>query len=137
MIIGIGIDAVHVPRFAAMIDRRPRLIERLFTFEESHRNGGAPRSVNSLAARFAAKEAVAKALGAPSGLTWHDCQILADDDGRPRIHVQGTVLAVAGQAGITRWHLSLTHDGDYASAHVVAEGPDPSADQPIRQDRVT
>jgi holo-[acyl-carrier protein] synthase len=135
VIIAIGIDTVHIPRFTAMLDRRPRLIERLFTTAESHRDSGEQRSASSLAARFAAKEAVAKALGAPAGLAWHDCQILSEEGGRPRIHVRGTVLAAAAGIGIERWHLSLTHDGDYAAAQIVAEGPDRSADQAMGQDR--
>jgi len=136
VIIAIGIDTVHVPRFAAMLDRRPRLIERLFTTAESHRDSGELRSASSLAARFAAKEAVAKALGAPAGLAWHDCQILAEENGRPTIHVRGTVSAAAAGIGIERWHLSLTHDGDYAAAQIVAEGPDRSADQAMGEDRM-
>ena len=75
----------------------------------------------ALAARFAAKEAVAQALGAPAGLRWHDCEIVSDPDGRPWLTVSGTVAAVAGERGISRWHLSLSHDGGIASAMVVAE----------------
>ena len=82
---------------------------------------GNPRSPESLAARFAAKEAVAKALGAPAGLRWHDCEIVSDPDGRPWLTVSGTVAAVAAERGINRWHLSLSHDGGIASAMVVAE----------------
>lgn len=121
-VIGIGIDTVHIPRFAAALERRPRMRERLFTPEESHRASGEPRTVSSLAARFAAKEAVAKVLGAPSGLLWHDCQILSADDGRPHLNLRGTVAAAAAEAGIEQWHISLTHDGDYAAAQVLAEG---------------
>lgn len=122
MIIGIGVDTVHIPRFVVIMQRRPTIIDRLFTDQESQLpDARGRRSAPSLAARFAAKEAVSKALGAPTGLRWHDCQILSDDDGRPRIEVAGTVAEAARRQGIDRWHLSLTHDGDYAVAQVVAE----------------
>ena len=79
--------------------------------------------LRSLAARFAAKEAVAKAMGAPPGMMWHHCWIPRPDhgDGRPTVHLTGTVQAQAEALGITHWHLSLSHDGDVATAYVVAE----------------
>jgi holo-[acyl-carrier-protein] synthase len=125
MIIAIGIDVVLVERFEQALARTPLLAERLFTEAERRTLSGHPRSPESLAARFAAKEAVAKALGAPRGLNWHDCEIVADVDGRPWLTVTGTVAAAAAQQGITRWHLSLSHDGGIASAMVLAEGDDP------------
>jgi holo-[acyl-carrier protein] synthase len=123
VIISIGIDTVHIPRFTTIIERRPTIVDRLFTAQEScHPADGRRRGASSLAARFAAKEAVAKALGAPGGLHWHDCLILTDESGRPRVEVTGTVAAAAASQGIDRWHVSLTHDGDYAVAQVVTEG---------------
>ena len=121
MIIGVGIDVVPVDRFAESLIRTPGLRDRLFTAAEQQTPRGAPRTGESLAARFAAKEAVAKALGAPAGMRWHDCEIVADPDGRPWLTVSGTVAAVAAERGISRWHLSLSHDGGIASAMVVAE----------------
>jgi holo-[acyl-carrier protein] synthase len=73
-----------------------------------------------LAARFAAKEAVAKVLGAPKGLRWHDAEIRTGPGGRPVLRVRGTVAAAAARRGITAWHVSLTHDADVASAVVIA-----------------
>lgn len=122
MIVGIGMDVVLVERFAGAINRTPLLADRLFTEAERLTASGNPRSPESLAARFAAKEAVAKALGAPPGLRWHDCEIVADPDGRPWLTVTGTVAAAAAERGVARWHLSLSHDGGIASAMVVAEG---------------
>lgn len=122
MIIGVGMDVVLVERFAKALERTPLLAERLFTEAERLTSSGNPRSAESLAARFAAKEAVAKALGAPSGLNWHDCEVVADSDGRPWLTTSGTVAAAAGERDIHRWHLSLSHDGGIASAMVVAEG---------------
>ena len=121
VIVAVGIDVVLVDRFARALDRTPLLTDRLFTDGERLTASGNPRSAESLAARFAAKEAVAKALGAPAGMRWHDCEIVADPDGRPWLTVSGTVAAVAAERGVNRWHLSLSHDGGIASAMVVAE----------------
>jgi holo-[acyl-carrier protein] synthase len=121
VIVSVGIDVVLVERFEAALKRTPLLSERLFTESERRTASGNPRSPESLAARFAAKEAVAKALGAPGGLAWHDCEIVSDSDGRPWLTVSDTVADAAGELGIKRWHLSLSHDGGIASAMVVAE----------------
>jgi len=121
VIVSVGIDVVLVERFAKALARTPLLGERLFTEAERVTLSGNPRSPESLAARFAAKEAVAKALGAPAGLHWYDCEIVTDPDGRPWLTVSGSVAAEASKRGITRWHLSLSHDGGIASAMVVAE----------------
>jgi holo-[acyl-carrier protein] synthase len=121
VIVAVGIDVVLVDRFAQALDRTPLLADRLFTESERQNLAGNPRSAESLAARFAAKEAVAKALGVPAGLRWHDCEIVADPDGRPWLTVSGTVAAAATERGVNRWHLSLSHDGGIASAMVVAE----------------
>ena len=121
MIVGIGVDVVNVPRFATALQRTPGLRDRLFTVPERTTDEGHPRTETSLAARFAAKEAVAKALGAPGGLAWHDCQVIGDSDGRPWLRMSASVDAQAREQGIDRWHLSLTHDGDVAIAYVIAE----------------
>jgi len=122
VIVSVGIDVVLVDRFTKALERTPLLYGRLFTEAELITPSGNPRSAESLAARFAAKEAVAKALGAPVGLHWHDCEIVTDPDGRPWLTVSGTVAEVAAERGVSRWHLSLSHDGGIASAMVVAEG---------------
>ncbi|GHJ51583.1 holo-ACP synthase [Micromonospora chersina] len=121
MIVAVGIDVVLVDRFARSLARTPLLADRLFTDAERYTRAGNPRSPESMAARFAAKEAVAKALGAPAGLNWHDCEVVPDPEGRPWLAVSGTVAAAAAERGINRWHLSLSHDGGIASAMVVAE----------------
>jgi holo-[acyl-carrier protein] synthase len=115
MIVGVGIDVVEISRFEAALERTPRMRERLFT--EAERD----LPVRSLAARFAAKEALAKALGAPGGLLWTDAEIRSDPRGRPSLHVSGTIAAVADPLGIVNWHLSLSHDGGIATAIVIAE----------------
>jgi holo-[acyl-carrier protein] synthase len=121
VIVAVGNDVVLVDRFARALRRTPLLTERLFTEAERTTTSGNPRSPESLAARFAAKEAVAKALGAPAGMHWHDCEVVVDPDGRPWLTVSGTVAAVALERGVERWHLSLSHDGGIASAVVIAE----------------
>jgi holo-[acyl-carrier protein] synthase len=121
VIVAVGIDVVLVDRFTRALRRTPLLADRLFTEAERLTSSGNPRSLESLAARFAAKEAVAKALGAPTGLHWHDCEVVTDPDGRPWLTVSGTVASVAVERGVKRWHLSLSHDGGIASAMVVAE----------------
>ncbi|GAB3657331.1 holo-ACP synthase [Actinocorallia lasiicapitis] len=115
MIVGVGIDVVDIARFERSLERTPRLRERLFTETERELP---PRS---LAARFAAKEALAKALGAPGGLLWTDAEIRRDALGRPSLHVKGTIAAVAEPLGIRSWHVSLSHDGGIATAIVIAE----------------
>ena len=114
-VIGVGTDVVDVARFAESLERTPRLRERLFTPDE------ATRPVPSLAARFAAKEAMAKALGAPVGMAWHDAEIVSEETGRPRFEIRGTVAARAEQLGVSHVHVSLSHDAGIASAVVVLE----------------
>lgn len=121
-IVGIGVDVVSISRFTAVLARSPRLAERLFTAQELRTADGVPRRPDSLAARFAAKEAVAKALGAPTGLTWHDCVVVVDDTGRPGLELHGSVAAAADGRGVRATHLSLSHDGDVAIAQVILEG---------------
>jgi holo-[acyl-carrier protein] synthase len=116
VIVGVGIDVVDVERFGEALERTPALLERLFTDEERS------LPLNSLAARFAAKEALAKALGAPVGLQWQDATVRRGDDGRPHLVVTGTVEARAGALGVGSLHVSLSHDAGIASAVVVAEG---------------
>ena len=114
-IVGLGVDIVSISRFQTALHRTPRLAQRLFT--ESERSLPVP----SLAATFAAKEAVAKALGAPRGLQWHDVEVRRGEDGRPALAVAGTVAAAGAQQHIRHWHLSISHDADMAVAVVVAE----------------
>jgi holo-[acyl-carrier protein] synthase len=121
VIVGVGIDVVPVARFVAALRRNPALADRLFTPAEQRNDSGEPRSPQSLAARFAAKEALAKALGAPGGMLWTDAEVRTDADGRPSLVVIGTVAAVAERLGVTHWHLSLSHDGGVAAATVIAE----------------
>lgn len=114
-IVGVGIDVCDIDRFVASLERTPGLRERLFTPLEADRPSA------SLAARFAAKEALAKALGAPPGMVWHDAEVGSEPGGRPLFTLTGTVRARAEQLGVTAVHLSLSHDAGIASAMVVLE----------------
>lgn len=122
MILGVGIDVVPVARFAESLTRTPALADRLFTAAERVTASGMPRTPESLAARFAAKEALAKSLGAGGGMLWTDAEILVDEVGRPSLKVTGTVQARAAALGVARFHVSMSHDGGVASATVIAEG---------------
>ena len=120
-VVGVGIDVVPVERFAETLRRTPSLAGRLFTEAEQLTSAGSPRPPESLAARFAAKEALAKSLGAGGGMAWTDAEVVVDERGRPSLVVIGTVLARAQSLGVERFHVSLSHDGGVASAVVIAE----------------
>ena len=122
MIIGVGIDVAEIERFEASLARTHGMAERLFVERELLLPSGERRGVASLAARFAAKEALAKALGAPAGLHWTDAEVFVEDTGQPRLRVTGTVAARAEEMGVRSWHISLSHDAGVASAVVIAEG---------------
>lgn len=115
MIVGVGVDVVDVARLAAALERTPSLRHRIFTAEEQ-----LVVRPESLAARFAAKEAVAKVLGAP-GLPWTEAEVVTEDNGRPRLVITGAAREAADALGITTWHVSLSHDGGIATAFVVGE----------------
>jgi holo-[acyl-carrier protein] synthase len=125
-VIGVGIDVVAIDRFVATLRRTPALRERLFTDAELLTSSGAPRTGSSLAARFAVKEAVAKALGVPPGMDWHDCRVISLGSGRPDLDVIGTVAAAAIDAGVTGWQMSISHDAGIAAAVVIALGTAPA-----------
>jgi holo-[acyl-carrier protein] synthase len=115
VIVGVGIDVVDVARFGDTLARTPALRMRLFTEAERE------LPLASLAARFAAKEALAKALGAPAGLHWTDAELRTDAGGRPWLELRGTVAARATALGAETVHVSLSHDAGIASAVVVVE----------------
>lgn len=112
MIDGIGIDVVDIKRFQESLERTPNLAEKLFT--EAERTKSAP----SLAARFAAKEALYKALSPAHGLQWHDAEIINHESGKPDFLLRGAIAELIDGATV---HLSLSHDAGIASAMVVIE----------------
>ncbi len=122
MIVGIGVDVVEVSRFRTSIQRTPTMRERLFTDGELRYVEPKVDPVPSLAARFAAREAVMKALGLGLGaFGFHEVWVEVEPSGAPRLVVTGRAAELAAERGVTSWHLSLSHDGDAAVAMVVAE----------------
>ena len=118
MIVGIGVDLVDVPRFEQQLARTPRLLERLFAPAERVLK---PRS---LAARYAAKEALIKALGGSDGVYWTDIEVTPEPSGRPTFTLTGETAATVAARGVTTLHLSMSHDATLATAYVIAEaGP--------------
>ena len=126
MIVGIGVDVVDLERFASVMQRQPRFVERVFTDDERaycERGKGSSVRCQRFAARFAAKEAVMKALGCGLGAYgFHDVAVARDDEsGEPTLVVSGKAATLAGERGVARWHLSLTHSDVVAVAFVVAD----------------
>jgi holo-[acyl-carrier protein] synthase len=124
VIVGIGVDVVDVARFEASLARTPRLLTRLFA--ESER-GLAPQS---LAARWAAKEAVVKAIGS-TRVRAIDIEVVSGEHGEPRLWLHGGAAVLAEERGIRTWHVSMTHDAGVACAFVVAERADVAVGAPI------
>ncbi|WP_203569104.1 holo-ACP synthase [Aestuariimicrobium ganziense] len=116
MIVGIGMDVCSVERYERMVERHPGVVARLLNPSERQ------VPIASQAARFAAKEALAKALGAPAGMVWLDSEVVRAGHGQPSFELRGTVAARADELGITRVHLSISHDAGLACAYVVCEG---------------
>jgi holo-[acyl-carrier protein] synthase len=112
MIDGIGVDVVDIARFKESLERTPHLAEKLFT--ESERT----KPISSLAARFAAKEALYKALSPAHGLRWHDAEVINHENGKPDFLFRGEIAELIDGANV---HLSLSHDAGIASAMVVIE----------------
>jgi len=112
MIDGIGIDVVDIERFKLSLDRTPSLLEKLFTDNER------AKPLQSLAARFAAKEALAKALNAGKGLSWHEAEIINLESGKPAFLFRGEIAEIVDGAVV---HVSLSHDAGISSAMVIVE----------------
>ncbi|NYF09672.1 holo-[acyl-carrier protein] synthase [Leifsonia sp. AK011] len=120
MIVGIGVDVVDLARFERALVRTPTLIDRLFAPSEQLKDGQ-PMPLRSLAGRFAAKEALIKALGDSTGVQWHDMRVVNDPLGNPEFQLQDSTRAIADARGIRAIHLSMSHDAGIAIAYVVAE----------------
>lgn len=115
MIIGIGVDTVDIARFERQLERTPTLRERLFApVERDH-------TTHSLAARFAAKEALIKALGDSGSLRWHDMQVVRDGRRAPSFVLTDGLTHELELCGADRIHLTMTHDAGIATAFVIIE----------------
>jgi holo-[acyl-carrier protein] synthase len=122
-IVGHGIDIVETRRVADLLaEHGPRFLDRCFTpAEQAYCRANPKRQVEHLAGRFAAKEAVLKALGTGwrGGIAWTDVEILRDAAGRPGVALSGECLRVAGRLGIRRWLLSISHVSTHATASAI------------------
>jgi holo-[acyl-carrier protein] synthase len=125
-IIGHGIDLVETQRIADLLrEHGQRFLDRCFTSAEQAYCAGHPkRHVEHLAGRFAAKEAVLKALGTGwrGGIAWTDIEILNEPSGQPRLTLTGECKRIAQEMGIKRWHVSISHVAAHASASAIATG---------------
>ena len=124
MIIGLGMDLIEVSRFETELrDRGDGLIEEVLLPSEIAYCRDKRRACPYYAARFAAKEALFKALGTgmTGGMSWHDAEVLRDGKGRPSLALTGETLKVAGEMGVRKVSVSLTHSDEYAAAVVTLE----------------
>jgi holo-[acyl-carrier protein] synthase len=124
VILGVGVDLVDLARFERAASRTPRLLDRLFA-ESEQWDGKRRRPLRSLAARFAAKEALIKAVGDSTGMRWHDMRIVSNELRNPSFELHGNIATIAADRGIDSFHLSMSHDGGLAIAYVIAEGDAP------------
>ena len=125
MLIGTGVDLIEVERIAHSIERYgERFLRRVYTDHEIAYCRGRRVSAESFAARFAAKEAGAKALGTgiSRGVTWNEFQVARNPGGRPILELRGRAALLAKELGVRAISLSLTHTGSLAMATVVMEG---------------
>ncbi|MHB8926242.1 MAG: holo-ACP synthase [Bacillota bacterium] len=129
MLVGLGLDVVEVERVRAAVARRgERLLKRLFTPTELRYCLAAtePERGRRLAARYAAKEAVRKAIGAGQrSAAWLDIEITKSRSGQPGVRLSGRLAIVARKHGVGRVLVSLTHAREYAAAQAIALGPEP------------
>jgi holo-[acyl-carrier protein] synthase len=122
VIIGVGTDLVSVPRLRQAVTRRERLLHRLFTEAEVTECRRRADPAPHLAARFAAKEACLKALqtGMGGGIRWREVEVEGGGGMVPRLILRGAAATRAASLGIRQTYLSLSHEGEYALAFVVA-----------------
>ena len=124
MIVSTGIDIVEVYRIAETMTRTPRFTERVFTkSERAYCDAKGAAAAQSYAGRFAAKEAFLKALqtGWRGKITWHDIEILSDDQGVPNLNISGEARRLVEDRGVAQMHLSISHTTEHAVAHVMFE----------------
>lgn len=121
MVTSLGIDIIEIDRIRRALERWPRMATRLFTERERAYCDGRGDPAQHYAARFAAKEATAKALG--RWLRWQDVEVARDPSGRPRILVHGEAAALAKVSEGNQLLVSLSHSRDYAVASVLVVGP--------------
>lgn len=124
MIVGIGTDIVEISRIDRLLEKNPRFVDKVYSPAEIDYCSTKASPAQSYAARFAAKEALMKALGTgwDQDVSWQDIEIVNDTKGKPAIRLCGKAKELAVQKGIMAIHLSLSHEKHYAVASVIAEG---------------
>ncbi len=133
-VLGLGVDIVEIDRMAAALERRPRLKERIFSAEERRYCDKRARPEVHYALRFAAKEAVLKALGTGfSGMRFCDVEVVREGNGRPTPRLSGAAARRAEELGVVEMHLSLsfTHTTAVASAVAVTEAARPRKEEKL------
>jgi len=131
LIVGIGLDLVAIERIARLVDQHgSRFVSKVYTAREEEACHRQNHSAEPWAARFAAKEAVMKALGTGwrQGVKFREIEVLPDPAGKPEIILHGRTAEVAAARGCTRAFVSLTHEAGLAAAVVVLEGDGPGAE---------
>jgi holo-[acyl-carrier protein] synthase len=122
VIVGIGLDVCSIERMRRALERHgDRFFARICS-EAERRDLAGRDPATSLAGRFAAKEAFAKALDGAPGVGWHEPEVRRGPSGRPVLQLHGNARALAERSGATRWHVSITHDAGVAAAVVILEG---------------
>lgn len=124
MIVGLGIDIIEIEKLRAALGRHgDRLRDRIFTKTEIHYCDNRTNRFQHYAARFAAKEALFKALGTgwSKGIGWHDAEVFNLSTGQPQLLLSGKACNIATQLGATKFWVSLTHTDHYAVAEVILE----------------
>jgi len=124
MIIGIGVDIVQIERVRKLVENYSEFMHQVFTAREIEFCQAKADSASSYAARFAAKEAMMKALstGWNEKVNWLDIEVINEEQGNPILKIKGRTLRLMKKMGIYQTHLSLSHERDYALAFVVLEG---------------
>ncbi|HOH82496.1 MAG TPA: holo-ACP synthase [Candidatus Syntrophosphaera thermopropionivorans] len=124
MIIGIGVDIVQIERVRKLVENYSEFMHQVFTAREIEFCQAKADSASSYAARFAAKEAMMKALstGWNEKVNWLDIEVINEEQGNPILKIKGRTLKLMKKMGVYQTHLSLSHERDYALAFVVLEG---------------
>lgn len=130
----VGVDIIEIHRIQAVLEKHgPRFLDRVYTpLEVAYCRG----RVSEIAARFAAKEAVMKALGTGArGLAWSEIEILANHRGKPLVYLHGRAAARAERIGLAALDISMSHSREYAVAFVVGTSRDLEPDRPVWRER--
>lgn len=125
-ILGHGVDIVEIARISDLLAKHEvRFLERVFTSGEQAHGAASRRRAEHLAGRFAAKEAVYKALGTgnTAGIAWTDIEVVSLPSGKPTLRLLNNALATSMRLGVTQWDLSISHSHQAAIASAIASGP--------------